>query len=153
MVSHNTRLSWAMLSLFEYTFRTRAWPTWARYAATCAIVVAILLVRLALQAQFPGSPFLLFMLAVILCSALFDHGCGIFSVLLSAALAKWFLIEPKGSLGVHSMGDIVGLSFFIAIGLITATILEALHRVASDLIDANQQLNHVYFEKRSFFSS
>jgi len=140
MVSHNTRLAWAMLSLFEYTFRTRSWPTWARYAATCAIVVAILLVRLALQAQFPGSPFLLFMLAVILCSALFNHGCGIFSVLLSAALAKWFLIEPKGSLGVHSMGDIFGLSFFIAIGLITATILEALHRVASDLIDANQQL-------------
>jgi K+-sensing histidine kinase KdpD len=138
MVSHNTRLAWAMLSLFEYTFRTRSWPTWARYAATCAIVVAILLVRLALQAQFPGSPFLLFMLAVILCSALFNHGCGIFSVLLSAALAKWFLIEPKGSLGVHSMGDIFGLSFFIAIGLITATILEALHRVASDLIDANQ---------------
>jgi two-component sensor histidine kinase len=140
MVSHNTRLAWAILSLFEYTFRTRSWPTWARYAATCAIVVAILLVRLALQAQFPGSPFLLFMLAVILCSALFNHGCGIFSVLLSAALAKWFLIEPKGSLGVHSMGDIFGLSFFIAIGLITATILEALHRVASDLIDANQQL-------------
>src|SRR4051812_8887361 len=79
MVSRDTRLPWVMLSLFQYTFRTRAWPTWARYAATCAIVVTTLLVRLALQAQFPGSPFLLFMLAVILCSALFDHGCGILS--------------------------------------------------------------------------
>src|SRR5215207_1111544 len=140
MVSHNTRLSWAMLSLFEYTFRTRAWPTWARYAATCAIVVAILLVRLALQAQFPGSPFLLFMLAVILCSALFDHGAGIFSVLLSAALAKWFLIEPTGGLTVLRSEDIVGLSVFIAIGLISAAILEALHRVAHDLADANEML-------------
>jgi len=38
------------------------------------------------------------------------------------------------------MGGLFGLSFFVAIGLITATILEALHRVASDLIDANQRL-------------
>src|SRR5215212_1714403 len=81
MVSRNTRLPWAMLSLFEYTFRSRAWPTWARYAATLAIVVATLLVRLALQAHYPGSPFLLFMLAIIICSALSDHGCGILSVL------------------------------------------------------------------------
>src|SRR3954471_13024301 len=81
MVSRDTGLPWAMLSLFEYTFRTRAWPTWARYAATSAIVVTTLLVRLALQAQFPGSPVLRFILVVILCSALFDHGCGILSVL------------------------------------------------------------------------
>jgi two-component system, sensor histidine kinase PdtaS len=140
MVSRDTRLPWAMLSLFEYTFRTRAWPTWARYAATLAIVVATLLVRLALQAHTPGSPFLLFMLAVILCAALFDHGCGILSVLLSAVLAKWFLIEPTGTFAMPSMEDLFGLSFFVAIGLITATILEALHRVASDLTDANERL-------------
>lgn len=129
-----------MLPLFAYTFRTRAWPTWARYAATVAIVVVTLLVRLALQAHTPGSPFLLFMLAVIICSALFDHGCGIFSVLLTAVLAKWFLIEPTGTLAIDSMESIFGLSLFVAIGLITATLLEALHRVASDLIDANQRL-------------
>src|SRR5438128_2281653 len=105
-----------MLSLFEYTFRTRAWPTWARYTATCAIVVLTLLVRLAIQVQFPGSPFLLFMLAVIICSALFDHGCGIFSVLLSAVLAVWFLVEPIGTLATSSSEDIFGLSFFAAIG-------------------------------------
>jgi two-component sensor histidine kinase len=128
------------LSLFKYTFLTRAWPTWARYAATAAIVVATLAVQLALHAWFPGSPFLLFFLAIILCSALFDHGAGVFSVLLSAALAKWFLIEPSGSLNVLRSEDIVGLSVFIAIGLISAAILEALHRVAHDLADANEML-------------
>jgi two-component sensor histidine kinase len=129
-----------MLPLFEYTFRTRAWPTWARYAATCAVVIVMLLVRLAIPVQFPGSPFLLFMLAVIICAALFNHGCGIFAVLLSALLAVWFLIEPKGALTSPAAEDVFGLSFFVAIGLITATILEALHRVAADLIEANQLL-------------
>src|SRR4051812_45913879 len=140
MVSPDTPLPWGVLSLFPYTLRTPAWPGWARYAATLFIGVTTLLVRLALQAQFPGSPFLLFMLAVILCAALFDHGCGILSVLLSAVLAKWFLIEPTSTPTMPSMEDIFGLSFFVAIGLITATILEALHRVASDLIDANERL-------------
>jgi two-component system, sensor histidine kinase PdtaS len=128
------------LSLFKYTFLTRAWPTWARYAATIAIVAATLAVRLALHAWFPGSPFLLFFLAIILCSALFDHGAGMFSVLLSAALAKWFLIDPTGTLNVLRSEDIVGLSVFIAIGLISASVLEALHRVAHDLADANEML-------------
>jgi two-component sensor histidine kinase len=130
----------ATLSLFKYTFLTRAWPTWARYAATVMIVVATLMARLALDAWFPGSPFLLFFLAIILCSALFDHGAGMFSVLLSAALAKWFLIEPTGTFNVQRSEDIVGISVFIAIGLISAAVLEALHRVAHDLADANEML-------------
>jgi two-component sensor histidine kinase len=128
------------LSLFKYTFLTRAWPTWARYAATVAIVAATLMARLALHAWFPGSPFLLFFLAIILCSALFDHGAGMFSVMLSAVLAKWFLIEPAGTLNVERAEDIVGISVFIAIGLISAAVLEALHRVAHELADANELL-------------
>lgn len=130
----------ATLSLFKYTFVTRAWPAWARYAATAAIVLAALSVRIALHAWFPGSPFLLFFLAVIVCAALFDHGTGIFAVLLSAASAKWFLIEPVGTLNVVRTEDIAGLSVFIAIGLISAAILEALHKVAHDLADANERL-------------
>jgi two-component system, sensor histidine kinase PdtaS len=130
----------ATLSLFKYTFLTRAWPTWARYAATTVIVLATLGIRLALHAWFPGSPFLLFFLAIIVCAALFDHGTGIFAVLLSAGLAKWFLIEPTGTLNVVRTEDIAGLSVFVAIGLVSGAILEALHKVAHDLADANELL-------------
>jgi K+-sensing histidine kinase KdpD len=129
-----------MLKLFQYTFLTRAWPTWARYMATILIVVMTLALCVALTSYMPGSPFLLFMLAILLCSALFDQGSGIFAVLLSAGLAKWFLIEPTGTLAVDSTQDIGGLLIFIAIGLVTASILEALHKVASDLAVANAQL-------------
>src|SRR5918993_5867284 len=129
-----------MLGLIKATFITRAWPTWARYATTVLIVFAALGLRLALQAYIPGSPFLLFFLAIIVCAALFDHGTGILAVLLSAALAKWFLIEPTGTFAIKTTSEIVGLSVFIAIGLITASILEVLHRVASDLMIANERL-------------
>ncbi len=130
----------ATLFLFKYTFLTRAWPTWARYAATAVIVLATLGIRLALHAWFPGSPFLLFFLAIIVCAALFDHGTGIFAVLLSAGLAKWFLIEPTGTLNVVRTEDIAGLAVFVAIGLVSGAILEALHKVAHDLADANELL-------------
>jgi two-component sensor histidine kinase len=136
-----------MLRLFQYTFLTRAWPIWVRYLATFLIVVTALALRMALTSYMPGSPFLVFMLAIILCAALFDQGSGIFAVLLSAALAKWFLIEPTGTLDIASTQDIGGLSIFIAIGLITASILEALHKVASDLADANARLVAAESEK------
>jgi two-component sensor histidine kinase len=130
----------ATLSLFKYTFLTRAWPIWARYVVTALIVLAALGLKLAVRAYFPGSPFLLFFFAIILSSALFDYGSGIFAVLLSAGLAKWFLIEPAGTLYIERTEDVFGLSIFIAIGLVTAAILEALHRVARDLADTNELL-------------
>jgi two-component system, sensor histidine kinase PdtaS len=129
-----------MLRLFKHTVVTRGWPTWARYAATLLIVLITLQLRLALADVVPGSPFLLFVPAIILSAALFDHGAGVFAVLLSAAFAKWFLIEPTGTLAIDETSDLVALSLFVAIGLITAAVLEALHQVASDLAEANRRL-------------
>jgi two-component system, sensor histidine kinase PdtaS len=128
------------LSLLRHTFLTRAWPIWARYTVTVLAVIAALGFSLVLPQHLPGAPFLPFFLAIIICSALFDHGSGIVAVLLSAALAKWYLIAPIGTLNVNSADDVAGLALFIAIGLITAGILEALHRVASDLTKANERL-------------
>ena len=84
------------LSLLRHTFLTRAWPIWARYTVTVLAVIAALGFSLVLPQHLPGTPFLPFFLAIIICSALFDHGSGIVAVLLSAALAKWYLIAPIG---------------------------------------------------------
>jgi two-component sensor histidine kinase len=127
-------------SLFRYAFLSRGWPIWARYLATTLIIVLAAAARQVLQPYSPGSPFLLFFLGIIVCSALFDHGTGIYSVLLSAALAKWFFIEPLGTLDLRGGPELFGMSVFIAIGLITATMFEALHRVAMDLATTNQRL-------------
>jgi two-component sensor histidine kinase len=139
-----------MLNLIGLTLVTRTWPTWLRYLTTVLIVLATLLVRTALQSgipeNIPGSPFLLFFLAIILCSALFDHGTGIFAVLLSALLSKWFFIAPVGSLAAAGP-ELLGVFFFVVIGLITAGIAEALHRVAADLTKANKGLIAAEAEK------
>jgi len=96
--------------------------------------------RLALGDLFQGYPFLFFFLAILASAALFNRGSGIFAVLLSAVLAKWFLIPPTGTLNIATTTDVIALSSFIAVGLVSAAVLEALHRVASDLVEANQKL-------------
>lgn len=128
------------LSIFRHTFLTRDWPTWARYTVTILIVFATLGFSLVLPQKIPGSPLQPFFLAIIISSAMFDHGSGIVAVVLSAALAKWYLIAPTGTLNVAQVDDIAGLSLFVAIGLVTAAIIEALHRVASDLTKSNERL-------------
>jgi two-component sensor histidine kinase len=89
---------------------------------------------------FQGYPFLFFFVAILASSALFNRGSGILAVLLSAVLAKWFLMPPTGTLRIATTADVIALSSFIAVGLLSAAVLEALHRVASDLVEANQKL-------------
>jgi two-component system, sensor histidine kinase PdtaS len=137
---HPRRPGSRTLSLFKYTFISRAWPSWARYFATVLIVCAMLSLRLALGDLFQGYPFLFFFLAILASSALFNRGSGILAVLLSAVLAKWFLMPPTGTLSIATTADVIALSSFIAVGLLSAAVLEALHRVASDLVEANQKL-------------
>jgi two-component system, sensor histidine kinase PdtaS len=127
-------------NMARYTFVSRAWPSWARYLATVLIVCAMLALRLALGDLFQGYPFLFFFLAILASAALFNRGTGILAVLLSAVLAKWFLIPPTGTLNIATTTDVIALSSFIAVGLVSAAVLEALHRVASDLVEANQKL-------------
>jgi len=111
-----------------------------RYLATLLIVSTMLALGLALDEHFHGFPFLLFSFAILISSALFDRGSGAFSVLLSAFFAKWFFIAPTGTIRVENTGDLIALSCFTAIGLATAAVVEALHRVASNLVEANQKL-------------
>jgi len=133
--------------LFHYTLLTRGWPTGVRYLATLLIVSTMLPLGLALDKYFHGLPFLLFFFAILISSALFHRGSGAFSVLLSAFFAKWFFIAPTGTIRVENTGDLIALSCFMALGLAIAAVVEALHRVASDLAEANQKLTASENEK------
>jgi two-component system, sensor histidine kinase PdtaS len=133
--------------LFHYTLLTRGWPTGVRYLATLLIVSTMLALGLALDEHFHGFPFLLFSFAILISSALFDRGSGAFSVLLSGFFAKWFFIAPTGTIRVENTGDLIALSCFMALGLAIAAVVEALHRVASDLVEANQKLTASENEK------
>ena len=113
--------------------RTRRWPTWARYVATLAIVVAIFLLRRAADPILPqGYPYLLAFLAVLLSAALVDHAAGLLAAALSAALAAYFYLPPLGSLAVERQGDVVGLGVFAAVAAAISLTVETLHRALAD---------------------
>ena len=133
--------------LFHYTFLARGWPTWVCYLATLLIVSAMLALGLALDEHFHGLPFLFLFFAIIISSGVFDRGSGAFAVLLSVILANWFFMSPTGTIRVENTGDLIALSCFMALGLATAAIVEALHRVASSLLKTNQKLTASENEK------
>src|SRR5829696_1713110 len=133
--------------LFHYTFLVRCWPTWVCYLTTLLIVSAMFVLGLALDEHFHRLPFLFLFFAIIISSGLFDRGSGAFAVLLSVFFANWFLMTPTGTIRVENTGDLIALSCFMALDLATAAIVQALHRVASGLLETNQKLTASENEK------
>jgi two-component sensor histidine kinase len=129
-----------MQLLFRHTLVTRGRPAWARYLCATVIVLAAFLVRLSLGGFLPGYPFLLFFAAIMTNAVLFDRGTGIYSVALSALLSVYFFMEPVGSLRIGEPRNVVGLIFFLAIALVMASLIEALHSTVHDLTNANMRL-------------
>jgi K+-sensing histidine kinase KdpD len=123
--------------------RTRRWPTWARYAASTAIVAVVFLLRRAADPILPpGYPYLLAFVAVLLSAVLFNHASGLLATALSALLADWYYLPPVGSVAVENQGDAVGLGLFAAVGATISLTVEALHRALADLqraLDDRQQ--------------
>jgi signal transduction histidine kinase len=116
-------------------------PGWVRYAFATVIVLVCFTMRWSLSDVMHYSPYLLFLLAVILTSLLFDRGTGFYSVFLSAALAYYFFIPS------HHAASLVGLTVFLILGLFTAAIIEALREsidelatTTGNLIESNKKL-------------
>ncbi|WP_414476295.1 sensor histidine kinase [Microvirga sp. M2] len=128
-----------MQTLFAYTSWTREWPGWARYGSAILVVLLMLVLRLGLADYLPAYPFLLFFIPIIVNAALFDQGSGAYSVLLCAALAIYFFIEPIGSFAIADPRQITSVVLFVLIGLTAAGIIEALHATAQELVRANKQ--------------
>jgi PAS domain S-box-containing protein len=114
----------------------RALPAWVRYGLTALIVLACLAIRYSLQQieQPEHLPqFLMFMPAVIVASFLFDRGSGFFAVAFGALLGSYFFVSPPRSFALQDPGEIIGLVTFVVIGLLTASIIEALRHTVDRL--------------------
>jgi hypothetical protein len=118
---------------------SRELPIWARYSITA------LLVALAAQVQLAGDfgryPFLLFFPVIILSGVVFNRGTSFFATLLSAAISAYYFLPPQRSLGIEQAHDVVALALFIAIGIATAILIEALHRAYVEIAEAHERLN------------
>lgn len=121
--------------------RTRRMPGTLRYMATAVLVVATLLLRQAADPLLPpGHPFLLFFVAIFLAGALFDHGCGLFAVVLSAVLAAIYLLPPEAEVAAGDPRQLVALGLFVGIGAAMTFVIESLHRALAGERDANENL-------------
>lgn len=114
----------------------RALPSWVRYGLTSLIVLACLAIRYSLE-RIDGPEhlplFLTFMPAVIIASFLFDRGSGFFAVALSVLLGIYFFIAPQHSFALQNAGEVIRVSSFVFIGLLTASIIEALRHTVDRL--------------------
>jgi two-component sensor histidine kinase len=130
-----------MRELFRLTLISQRFPIWARYSITTLLVALALWAELAWGGDLRGHPFLLFFPVIILSGVVFDRGTAFFATLLSAAMVAYYLLPPQHSLGVEQARDVVALAVFIATGVVTALLIEALHLAYVEIAEAHDRLS------------
>ncbi|PXA95544.1 hypothetical protein DMC25_00585 [Caulobacter sp. D4A] len=123
------KLEW----IFRVSAPLRAAPVVLRYVLASAIILLFFALRLAAAPYMGGFPFLLFFPAIILISALFDRGTGVFAVLLSAGMAWYFFVPTFHSFELPNLKDALPLALYVLIGLFLAVTVEALRSTAERL--------------------
>lgn len=135
--------------LTSFITKTHSWPTWAKYAAACGIVLAMLPLAFTLEGFVPaGYLFLPFLAAILVAGSLFNHGSGFVATAMSGLLAAWFFLPPVGSLAAHDQGDGLALVMFMAVGAAMAAVIEALHRAVVRTRRAHAELMHSERQRR-----
>jgi two-component system, sensor histidine kinase PdtaS len=122
----------------------RGIPLWLRYVCTTGIVFACFGMRWAMQGVDDSGHlplFLMFVPAVIVASFLFDRGSGFLAVALSSVIGIYFFVEPENTFALNHAGEIIRLGTFIIIGLLTASIIEALRTAVDDLAHRTAELD------------
>lgn len=116
-------------SIVESTQFTRRFPVWARYLVTTAIVFLAFSIRIAFSVALSEDYFLFFFPAVVLSSVLFDRGSGIWATLLSAGLVSYAFF-PAHAVDTEQL---LTLLIFIAVGIVTAALMEIMHLAIEEL--------------------
>ena len=122
----------------------RSLPLAVQYGASALIAFAFFGLRyvlggLDLDAQ-QLPLFLIFIPAVVLAAFLFDRGSGYFAVAVSAALGLYFMLDPRQPFAPPGAIDGVRLISFVAVGLLTAAIVQMLRRHAGELAERSAVL-------------
>jgi PAS domain S-box-containing protein len=118
----------------------RALPLWARYGLTIVIVLVCFGIRYALGDAYP-YPYLVFLPGILFASFVLDRGSGFLATLLSAALALYFFVEPRGSFAPRDVGSVASVVIFTCVGLLTAAIIEALRHTVDELAEKTDELS------------
>lgn len=114
-------------------------PIWQRYLITLVVVLVCFGIRYALGTAYP-YPYLVFLLGVIFASFILDRGSGFFATFLSAVLAVYFFVEPRNSFVLDDIGQLISVILFVAVGMLAASIIEALRATVEELTVTTENL-------------
>lgn len=119
---------------------TQNWPPIVRYACTLGIVALITVLEFIM---WTGSsyPFVLSIVAVIASAALFGQWAGIFATILSAVISTYFFVAPLHSLNLKDAEELLALTTFIEIGLLSSVVVNEFYRPMDHLSRANTELS------------
>ncbi len=104
-------------------------PRWLAYGVALALVVAMLMVRLALGEVVGEQPMLvLFTLPIAVAALVGGLGPGLLATVAAALLTSFFVIDPVGSLWIGTGTDLFQWGLLIGNGLLVSVLSDALHR-------------------------
>lgn len=105
-------------------------PRWLAYGVALALVVAMLMVRLALGEVVGEQPMLvLFTLPIAVAALVGGLGPGLLATVAAALLTSFFVIDPVGSLWIGTGTDLFQWGLLIGNGLLVSVLSGVLHRL------------------------
>lgn len=125
-----------------------------RYGMAAAAVLAALGIRLALDTVLTRhSPYLPFVLAIIVTARFGGRGPALFATALSVLLAWYFVVEPRGSFAISEPGGALGLVWFAIIGGLISLLVGQLRRALLDSVRREELLRHLFESMEEGFAS
>ena len=125
-----------------------------RYVAAAAAVFVALGVRLALDTVLRRhSPYLPFVLAIIVAARIGGRGPAMAATALSVFTAWYFLIEPRGTFAITEPAAAVGLAWFAVVGCLVSLLVGQLRRELLDSVRREELLHHLFESMEEGFAS
>lgn len=113
-----------------------------RYAVAAAAVLAALGIRLALDPLLTrNSPYLPFILAIIVAAYFGGRGPALAAAALSVLASWYFLIDPRGSFAIVDRGAAGGLVLFAIVGCIIGLLVGRLRQALLDTARSEEPLS------------
>jgi PAS domain S-box-containing protein len=125
----------------RWTSRVEGLSGWARYVIAVAAAAGALLLRLTLEPVWGAQlPYITLFPAIMVSAWMGGFGPGLVTTFLAALGAAYFWVRPLRSLWITDSGEWLGLSVFVAVGVVISGLNEVWRRATVALADSEQRL-------------
>lgn len=126
--------------------------SWVGYALAALLSVLALLIRLQLGTALGGVPFLTFFGAVFLVAFFGGTAPALVTVLITALMADYFLIDPTGTLEMNMPSGAIAVSLYVLVTGTVIALIEALFRAHEHQTRSDERLRQqAIFESEQRF--